>query len=609
MLRRLALALILAALLPAAARADSRDGETYCNPVDLDYRYNFEQLNEGISYRSGADPVIQYHKGAYYLFVTISGGWWRSTDLRHWEYVTPDKWPTEDMCAPAALSTGEDLYLFQSTFEQRPIFKIVDPDKGKLEFFNRWMPRLKGAEGPWDPALFHDPDTGGWYLYWGSSNTFPLYGIRLDPARRLAYAGEPVPLMVLEPEKHGWERFGQDHTDPRKPFMEGAWMTKHGGRYYLQYGAPGTEYNVYANGVYVGDHPLGPFTYAPYNPLSYRPGGFAKGAGHGNTFQDAYGNHWNTGTCWIGVNWGMERRIVMYPAGFTPDGQMWSNTRFGDFPQYLPRGPRKDRDESFTGWMLLSYRKPVAASSSHPEFPASNAADEDLRTFWVAGRNRAGETLTVDLQGLRTVQAVQVNYGDSKSDLFATDERVYTTFRLLGSRDGTKWDVLADLSDERRDRPCAYVQLTKPAQVRYVRYEHGHVASPNLAVADLRVFGNGAGPAPATPEGLTARRDADARNAFLSWSPVPGAVGYNVRWGNAPDRLFQNWQVFSDRGTELEIRALTVDQPYWFALEAFDENGVSKLSGTVGPIAPGGPLPASPGKPTGKADPAAGSRG
>jgi hypothetical protein len=72
-------------------------------------------------------------------------------------------------------------------------------------------------------------------------------------------------------------------------------MTKHGGKYYLQYAAPGTQHNVYANGTYVGDHPLGPFTYAPYNPVSYKPGGFMAGAGHGNTFRDRFGNYWNTG--------------------------------------------------------------------------------------------------------------------------------------------------------------------------------------------------------------------------------------------------------------------------------------------------------------------------
>jgi xylan 1,4-beta-xylosidase len=54
---------------------------TYCNPMDIGYQYNFEQQNERVSYRSGADPVIVNHKSEYFLFVTISGGWWHSKDL------------------------------------------------------------------------------------------------------------------------------------------------------------------------------------------------------------------------------------------------------------------------------------------------------------------------------------------------------------------------------------------------------------------------------------------------------------------------------------------------------------------------------------------------
>ena len=87
-------------------------------------------------------------------------------------------------------------------------------------------------------------------------------------------------------QKHGWERFGQDHRDSTvNPFIEGAWMTKHDGRYYLQYAAPGTEYNVYSTGVYVSDSPLGPFKYQPSNPLAFKTTGFMMGAGHGSTFQ------------------------------------------------------------------------------------------------------------------------------------------------------------------------------------------------------------------------------------------------------------------------------------------------------------------------------------
>ncbi len=108
-----------------------------------------------------------------------------------------------------------------------------------------------------------------------------------------------------------------------------------------------------------------------------------------------------------------------------------------------------------------------------------------------------------------------------------------------------------------------------------------YVASPNLAISDIRVFGNGSGRAPRTPSKLTVQRDSDPRNAFVRWQKVPGAVGYNILWGISPDKLYQTYQVFADRGEELEIRALNVGQEYWFAIEAFDENGVSKLSRAV----------------------------
>ena len=116
---------------------------------------------------------------------------------------------------------------------------------------------------------------------------------------------------------------------------------------------------------------------------------------------------------------------------------------------------------------------------------------------------------------------------------------------------------------------------------RFLRYEHIHVGAANLAVSDLRVFGNGAGSRPATPAGLTARRDRDERNATISWQPVPGIVGYNLRWGISPSKLYQTYQRFVDQGATLELRALTVGQAYWVAIESFDENGVSSLSPAV----------------------------
>jgi xylan 1,4-beta-xylosidase len=577
------LVLILSVFL---ATGQPNTQKTYCNPLDIDYRYNFEQQNDQISYRSGADPVIILHKNEYYLFVTISGGYWHSKDMLRWRYIQPTKWPFEDMCAPAAISVRDTMYIFQSTFQQRPILYSTQPEKGVLHFFNRWLPQLPPDIGPWDPALFHDPDTDRWFMYWGSSNVYPLFGAELDKSKKLTYKEKNNyrGLIFLNQYDHGWERFGPDHDDRVKPFTEGAWMTKHNGKYYLQYGAPGTEFNVYANGTYVSNDPLGPFGYAPNNPVSYRPGGYMTGAGHGNTFQDIHGNYWNTGTPWLAVNWPMERRISMFPTGFDADGLMYSNTRFGDFPHYLPTKKWQNRDELFTGWMLLSYKKPVTVSSSQDTVHlAKNLTDEERQSFWVAKQNRAGEWATIDLQQKSEVRAIQVNYIDYKNNVFATDSTVYTQFRILHSLDGKNWQLLYDVAQEpRRDRACAYIELPASVQTRFIKYEHIHVKAQNLAIGEIRVFGKGLGKTPDTPQNLKAIRQKDDRNVDVSWDKVPQATGYNIRWGIAKDKLYQTYQVWADKPTTtLQIRALTKGIKYYYAIETFNENGVSTLSEVV----------------------------
>ncbi|MBX7141225.1 MAG: discoidin domain-containing protein [Chitinophagales bacterium] len=569
---------------------------TYCNPMDINYQYNWEQINEKISYRSGADPVIVNHDGEYFLFVTISGGYWKSKDLLHWEYVVPSKWPMEDICAPAALSVRDTLYLFQSTFDQRPIFYSTKPETGDLKFYNRWLPQLPKEVGPWDPDIFYDQDKDKWYMYWGSSNVYPIYGCELDKSNRLTYKGDYKEMIRLHPDQHGWERFGQDHRDSTVvPYIEGAWMNKYNGKYFLQYGAPGTEYNVYANGTYVGTDPLGPFTYAPYNPIAYKPGGFMQGAGHGCTFKDNYGNYWNMGTPWVAVNWNFERRISMFPAGFNKDDELYSDSRFGDFPHFLPTKKWESADELFTGWMLLSYKKPCTASSSNESYSDTSGkfssvikksgiqylTDENPRSFWLAAKNQPGEWAIIDLQKEYEVKALQVNYTDYQSGIFESNESVYTQFKMYESKDGKNWNLIVDLTKEKSDRPNAYIELNEPVKTRYIKYEHVYVAAKNLAISDIRVFGIGDGKIPDTPKKFSVKRETDQRNAMVSWEKVKDAVGYNIRWGIGKDKLYQTYQVWGDQPSTLEVRALNIGQDYWFAIEAFDENGVSKLSEAV----------------------------
>ncbi|AIT05786.1 coagulation factor 5/8 type domain protein [Sphingomonas taxi] len=587
--------LALAAAVPA---------QTYANPVDLDYRYNFEQVNEGVSYRTGADPVIVPFKGAYYLFLTLADGYWRSTDLVTWRFVKPSRWPAEGIVAPAVSSDGERLLIMPSMTTQGTIYSSGDPASGRIDLFVRRMPPLPGAvrsgfeetikpgevpPGPWDPDLFRDDDMR-WYLYWNSSNVFPIYGAPVGFADgKLTYGSPRKSFILLDPDRHGWERFGQDHSGttpdgtPVKPYMEGAWMTKVRGRYYLQYGAPGTEYNAYATGTYVGTSPMGPFTYAAYNPIGYKPGGFVQGAGHGNTFQDLHGNWWNTGTPWIGYNWTFERRVGLWPTVFDADGQMRVSTRFGDFPQRLPTGRVTDPDMLFTGWMLLSYRKRAQASGSVAGHGPGDATDENPRSFWLSPDKAPGATLTIDLGAVKTIRAVQVDFADYQAGRFGDAPDIYTEFQLQSSRDGREWRPLARTEAPRRDRPNAYFELPRPTAARFVRYVHGQIGGAHLAIADLRVFGSAGGAAPVAPELVEATRAADTRDATIRWRRIAGAVGYNVRWGIRPDRLALTYQVFADRVADgpaavLPLRALTKGQGYYVAVEAFDENGVSPLS-------------------------------
>ncbi len=146
------------------------------------------------------------------------------------------------------------------------------------------------------------------------------------------------------------------------------------------------------------------------------------------------------------------------------------SSRFGDFPHYVPTGKIDDPDSLFTGWMLLSYRKPVVASSTMAapdgqNFDTRNLTDENPRTFWVAAENKAGETLTMDLGQADTLRAVQVDFADYNSNVFADGPDIYTEFQLEASLDGQAWTPLAKTEDNpRRDRPNAYFELPQTGQ-------------------------------------------------------------------------------------------------------------------------------------------------
>ena len=544
---------------------------TYCNPLNLDYTYPFHNSHLGKSYRSGADPAVVEFRGEYYMFVTRSWGYWHSKDLLNWDFITPEKWYFEGCNAPAAHNYKDSvLYVCGNPSGAMSILYTDNPKRGDWKAVPSVLHDLQ------DPALFIDDDERA-YMYWGSSNRWPIRGKELDMKNKfLPIAKKPDSLLFLRPDIHGWERFGENHTSDIKPFIEGAWMTKHNGKYYLQYAAPGTQFNVYGDGVYVGKSPLGPFEYAAHNPFCYKPGGFATGAGHGSTVCGPGGIYWHFGTIHLSINYKFEHRLCMFPTFFDEDGAMYSDTYFGDYPHYSPdQVSRQTTSGGFRGWMLLSYGKPVKASSQLESYPVENVTDENLKTFWVAEKNDDKQWVEIDLEEVSDVYALQLNFFDyEETGFWGRMPNLRQRYLVEASVDGARWRVLVDYRNSFRDAPHNYIELDQPIEARYIRYRHHYVPGKNLAMGDIRVFGLGRGKKPATVKGFTVVREADERNARISWKAVKGAQGYNVLWGVALDKLYSSWMVYGDNS--LDLRALTVGQKYYFAIEAFNENGISQ---------------------------------
>ncbi|MEO8403224.1 MAG: family 43 glycosylhydrolase [Chitinophagaceae bacterium] len=558
--------------------------KTFCNPVNIDYGYTpIPNFTEWGKHRATADPVIVNYKGDYYLFSTNQWGYWWSSDMVNWNFISKKflrPWNSgyDELCAPAVGIIGDTMIVFGSTYSSNfTIWMSTDPKK------NEWRPLVDSFDiGGWDPAFFTDDD-GKLYMYNGSSNQYPIYGIELN-RKTMQPMGYRKEMYFLQEWRYGWQRFGEYMDDTfLDPFIEGSWMTKHNGKYYLQYGAPGTEFSGYADGVVVGDSPLGPFV-PQSDPFSYKPGGFARGAGHGSTFQDNLKNYWHVSTISISVKNNFERRIGIWPAGFDAEGMMWCNTSFGDYPYYLPASrfftlpyPGVNPGNLFTGWMLLNYKKPLLVSSTYGSYYANNAVDENIKTYWSATTGNKGEWIQSDLGSVSAVYAVQINYGDQDAEFLGKSLGVYHQYKLYYSIDGKKWTILKDKSNNKTDVPHDYVELENPVQARYIKLENIHMPTGKFAISGLRVFGNGNGAKPDSVKTLIVlRTEKDKRSAWIKWSPVQNAYAYNIYTGTSPDKLYNCIMVHD--ANEYYYKAMDKLKTYYFSIEAINENGVSGRS-------------------------------
>lgn len=535
---------------------------TYCNPLDLNYRFSLEDPAR----REAADPTVVWFKDSYFLFASKSGGYWHSKNLAHWTFVKTNQIPTEEY-APTVIAIQDTLYFLASSTEKSTVYRSSDPLSGK------WSIARDELETPvWDPAFFLDDDHR-LYLYWGCSNETPIYGVELDYAQNFDFIGEPKALKQANPEQFGWEVPGDYNTMiNQRPWIEGAWLNKHKGKYYLQYSGPGTEFKSYSDGVYVSDSPLGPFEAQKHNPFAYKPEGYTSGAGHGSTFADQFGNYWHLGTITISQKHIFERRLGLFPAFFDDNGTLYCNSSFGDYPLILPQKKINSFEEIFPGWMLLSLDKKVSVSSSVDSLNASNMTDENIRSYWAAKTGDEGEFALLDLEKLSRIHAIQISFAEHNTSIDSLKTQRPHRFIVECSKDGETWEMLVDYAKNDSDRTHNYLPLDAPLDARFLRIKNLEVPGGHFAISGFRVFGKGFGQLPVMPKNLSAKRNKeDGRKVTLSWDKADHAFGYNIKYGVDPGELYQTYQVYHE--TSVTINSLRSDLEYFFTIEAFNENG------------------------------------
>jgi hypothetical protein len=588
---------------------------SFCNPVNGNYRYQFnkEPMSGGkiTVNREAADPTVIFFKGRYYLFASMTLSVWVSDDLVSWEeHMLPEDLPLYGY-APDAEVAGEYVLFTASDDRHCSFYRTKDILKGPYEEIPENFTFT-------DPDLFRDED-GRLYFYWGCSDEIPIRGVELDPDSMLP-VGQPVDLVCSDPFSRGYERLGEDNTIlpvseeeleqrysgflktrgkkaedvpegmakvirgilRQAPYIEGVWMSRFGERYYLQYAFAGTQYNIYGDGVFESDHPLGPFHPAVNNPYSYNPGGFFPGAGHGSTFSDPYGNLWHAGTMRISVNHNFERRVGIWPAGIDRDGELFCNQRYGDWP-VCPVKEKRDpwqRPE----WMLLSFGKKASASSFAAGYGPEKACEEDVRTWWKAAGPEDIPWLQIDLGKVFEVALVQVNFADDKIDAAAPEgflhsadtrciekRKLRTRWKLEGSADGQQYICLQDKTQAVTDLAHDIVEPDRPLPLRYLKlsvYEVPYGRKP--CISGFRVFGRGRGNLPEKAAFLAARTSEIDMQIDIE---DDDAAGHLVLWGHRPEKLYHSRMLYNHH---IRIGALVKGTEYYVRVDSFSENGITE---------------------------------
>ena len=468
-------------------KATIKNKRTYCNPLPLpDYpRGNLSRLREHCfgwesqrkqDFRETADPSVLYHEGKWYLYPSC-GMVYMSEDFVTWQHQRIE--PYNLGYAPTIVKHRDQFILTAS----RSGIYAADHPLGPFKELGPILDKEGEAVPRWaDPMLFSDDD-GRLFAYWGLGAP-GIYGAELDADDPTRMISDPQVLFSYNPD-HVWERVGDYNEDPSHSYVEGAWMLKENGRYYLTYCAPGTEFRSYALGTYVGDSPLGPFRYQENNPLIRSLHGIVQGTGHGCFTRGPNNTLWAFYTCLIRNEHKFERRVGVDPAGFDEQGQLVvapaSHT-----PQWAPGLISNPEKGNSTGLLAVSTSKAVSASSEDRVATARHVLDDIPNTFWEAEAEDGEPWLRIDMGAVFRIEAMRLMWAEPHLDYEKGETPRAMRYRLIDEATG---NVILDRTENSEDWLIDYHTFpavrTQTVKLEILRDSD----APPPAISNLTLFG------------------------------------------------------------------------------------------------------------------------
>lgn len=483
-----------------ASPAPDASPRTYCNPLPLpnypvgrDARES--RLGDSIEgaplwllehkapFRELADPSVLFYEGKWYLYPSVDLAWVSEEDGATWRHHPLN---IRDIgYAPTIVHHRAKFYLLAGSEE----LYVADSPLGLFSFLGKMqIPRPTGSPNLGDPMLYSED--GRLYFYWGCSPNSGLWGVELDATNPLRAVGEPREMIPFHPGAFPWEMQGEHNQNPKDGWLEGPWMLKQGGRYYLTYAAAGTENRTYAMGCYVGDSPLGPFKPQKNNPVLRTTEGVVTGTSHGCVVAGPGGVLRVFYTIRAGSVHIFERRIGMDAAFIDPDGELRiPGGRASSSPRWLPGRAPDGVNSDGPGWVGLNTGAAAFGSSFSPGQSGRLATDDDIRTWWQPAASDTTATLTSRLVASGEVRAVRIVWRDIGLDPLRKISAGAFRYRVEAETAPDTWVTILDRSANKEDLLIDYreVPATRATRVRLILLGAPDGITPG--VADFTVFG------------------------------------------------------------------------------------------------------------------------